>query len=337
MKNYHDLLSELFDSHIQLSDEQRTKMRNRKNINRKRLNDALGKQEPLFWSERIMQGSYAMNTMVQTDVDMSDIDDAVVFEKSELVGPRGSEYTALEARNFVKAMLTDNKFSNEPELHTNCVRICYKDEGVIDVPVYRRTKKSDNVFEFELASSEWIKADPNATVHWFKEQVASCGEQLRRMVKLVKAWSKSRSSWNMPSGYFLTILVWEAYSSINVDNERDDQTMYKVLRKLQTRLVGSLVLSDPKSGNTVTKTKSEAKMVFLLEQLPSAIEKLERFSEQDCTEVDAMKVYDDLFNTKFFAERIAAAQKASPVSGFTVNASGNPERVIKSQTGNTFA
>src|SRR5262249_36820625 len=55
-----------------------------------------------------------------------DIDDGVYFDKGVLVGDRGAEMSALQARQMVRDALDDGSFKTPPEVRTNCVRVYYE-------------------------------------------------------------------------------------------------------------------------------------------------------------------------------------------------------------------
>ncbi len=108
---------------VTLPQSERTAMRDRRNANRDRLRKGLkdkGKPAPREFKS---QGSYAMKTMVQYPDKNYDIDDGVYFDKEVLVGERGAEMTALQARQMVRDAVDDGGFKTPPEVHKNCVRV----------------------------------------------------------------------------------------------------------------------------------------------------------------------------------------------------------------------
>src|SRR5258707_12020903 len=114
------------DEEVTLPGAQRDEMRKRRNSNRDRLKKGLakaGKPAPLQFKS---QGSYAMKTMVQHPELDYDIDDGVYFAKEDLVGSRGAEMSALDARTMVRDAIDDGSFADAPEVRTNCVRVYYQ-------------------------------------------------------------------------------------------------------------------------------------------------------------------------------------------------------------------
>lgn len=141
----------------------------------------------------------------------------------------------------------------------------------------------------------------------------------------------------MPTGYFLSILVWEAYSGIVAKDDRDDEAFYLVLKSMLSRLDSSLIIRDPVSNDQVTKTSSEASVRDLREELPVAIALLEKFMDESCTEADAMKTFKSIFNTSHFDAALATIAVTDKKIGFTTSGAGTPQRsVTKSEQTNTF-
>src|SRR5262245_31729418 len=113
------------DDEVTLGNDERNAMRNRRDSNRDRLKAGLetaGKPAP---EEFAAQGSYAMRTMTQHPDKDYDIDDGVYFDKGQLIGPRGGEMTALEARQMVRDAVDDGSFKTSPVVKKNCVRVQY--------------------------------------------------------------------------------------------------------------------------------------------------------------------------------------------------------------------
>src|SRR5258705_5883472 len=104
-----------------------------------------------------------MRTMVQLPDKDWDIDDGVYFDAVDLVGERGGEMTALQARQMVRDAVDDGSFKKKPEVRANCVRVFYEAGHHVDIPVYRvRIEKSTSGEEttiVEFASAEWKRSD----------------------------------------------------------------------------------------------------------------------------------------------------------------------------------
>jgi hypothetical protein len=323
-----DLLNYFLDE-VQLKEDQKQKMRDRRNANRTRLRKGLLNAKKPAPHAFVIQGSYAMHSMVQANAETSDIDDGVAFMKADLVGPRGGDYTPLEAKRMVRDALDDGSFTKAPEVHTNCVRIFYNDGFNVDVPVYRKETTVAG-FQYELASSEWKKADPEAVTSWFNKNVndkspdSSNGRQMRRLVRLLKAWGKSRASWNMPSGFILSVLVNETFFKNGNWLDRDDRAFLYVLTQIYNRVCSNRQVMRPvEPYESITKTQDDANMRELRDRLKDAIATLSVLEEPDCDRSKALKAYRTLFCTEYFDEEIAELEKLEKQSAALITVTGN--------------
>ena len=208
------------DERVKLTEDQKKKLRDRRNANRDRLQRGLKKNEDPAPVKSVIQGSYAMGTVIQEPDSAYDIDDGAVFTAKSLIGPRGAPKTALDARKMVRDAVDDGSFKTDPEVKTNCVRVYYDDGPHVDIPVYRSTTDWIGNDKYELASVDWKDSDPEGVNRWFREWVkakkAGGMEYSRELIRLVKSICKNRPSYTtLPSGFVLTVLVQECYQSSN--------------------------------------------------------------------------------------------------------------------------
>jgi hypothetical protein len=309
------------DDETTLSQSDRSDMRDRRNANRTRLKNGLQKAGDPKPSEFASQGSYAMKTMTQHPDNNYDIDDGVYFEKAALVGDRGAEMTALQARQMVRDAVDDGSFATKPEALKNCVRVFYEAGYHVDIPVYRRVL-TKNYFgveteHFEIASSDWKRSDARDVTEWFENenkrqsQDTENGRQLRRIVRLLKKFARSRSSWEdqILSGFGITKLVTEC---LHADKTREDRSLYQTMSKIYYRLVTNLVINHPTTpGETITKGSGDSKARFFKEKLKEALDNLQPLFNSDCKRKDALKCWDKVFSTDFFSQRVDKTAKAS--------------------------
>ena len=238
-------------------------MSDRRNSNRDRVRRDLRDESKPSVREFKSQGSYAMRTMTQHPENDYDIDDGVYFEKSALVGLRNGEMSALDARCMGRDAVCDDAFSRPPEVRNNCVRVYYKAGYHVDMPVYRRvvTKNilGQDVIHHELASADWVRSDARDVTAWFeKENNAQSpdetnGRQMRRVVRQIKMFARSRDSWRgqILSGFGITKLVTECFRGNAV---REDLALYDTMNAIRSRLYGSLVVNHPVTPNaTITR------------------------------------------------------------------------------------
>ncbi|MBB4608312.1 cyclic GMP-AMP synthase DncV-like nucleotidyltransferase [Sphingomonas yabuuchiae] len=301
------------DKQVVLSQAEQTAMRDRRDANRRRLRKGLadnGKPAPI---EFVKQGSYAMKTMLQHPQNDYDIDDGVYFRKDDLVGSRGAAMSALDARWMVRDALDDGSFNDAPEVRPNCVRVFYAAGFHVDVPVYRRVDTNGS-YSYELASGAgWRRSDARDVTAWFDRELNASGQTylLRRLVRHVKKFARSRSSWSgrILSGFGITVLVVE---NRHLDVARDDRAVHETMRAIKQRLDWNLVVSHPVTpGDTITSGDSDGKASFLRSKLDEALGWMEPLFEADCTREKALSCWDKVYNTDFFSARYKEERAAA--------------------------
>ena len=326
MKNFHQDMMTFHDEAVTLPDKERTEMRERRDTNRRRLKRGLKRDENPTPLRLRSQGSYAMRTMVQQPDKDYDIDDGVYFDREKLKGPRGGDKCASDAKEMVREALHDNSFKRPPEKLKNCVRVYYDKGYHVDVPVYRQITERDiwgnEEIYCELASTDWKHSDPTAVTEWFLDHNKSQspdtnnGGQLRRIVRLLKAFVRSRPSWRqrIATGFMITKLVVERYQP---NATYEDQALYDTMVAIRDRLDLNLEIEHPTiDGEMLTKGSDDGRTKFLLDKLEWAIDKLEILLDPNCTEEQGLRAWDQVFKTTFFTERakVDEAQKRTTSS-----------------------
>ena len=355
MINCSDDVLSYHNDDVTLPQSERTAMRKRRDANRDRLKDGLEKnknRQPFMYCK---QGSYAMLTMVQHAENKYDIDDGVYFEKDDLVGAKGADRSALDARKMVRDAVDDGCFSTPPEVLKNCVRIFYAAGYHVDMPVYRRRIEKDLVGNdeeiFELASSEWKRSDARLVTDWFNDENRkqspddTNGRQLRRISRLLKKFSQSRSSWGgqIASGFAITKLVTECYKT---NAAREDCALRDTMTAIRDRLNVSLVVKHPTTpGETISKGDDDPKLRFLRDKLEDAIADLADLDKAECSRKEALKAWDKVFASDYFSNRAKVDTKASTgvaaivTSGMlkSVASAAGPQSAVRKEGGGRFA
>jgi len=301
------------EKNVRLPESERAEMRQRRKANQDRLKNNLKKKERPLPTRHIKQGSYAMHTMVlPPDKDPKpdyDIDDGAVFDREGLKGPKGGDPAPHEAREMIRDALDDGSFKKPPESLKNCVRVYYDAGYHVDIPVYREFEEKGGSLCLELASSEWRKSDPTELTKWFNDAVISKspdvdnGRQMRRVLCLLKKFARSRKTWNMPSGLILSVLTDEKYIA---NDGRDDETLHDLMKAIHGRLivVGRQVFNPRDRGEELTKGADDPKMVEFEDRLIWALDRLRDLKEEQCEKNEAMKRWNEIFNTDFFDQFI---------------------------------
>jgi hypothetical protein len=349
-------VTEFHNEKITLGSDAQANMRGRRDANRDRLKKGLQNAKDPMPIEHVSQGSYAMRTMIQHDENDYDIDDGIYFEKADLVGPQGGDKTSLDTRKMVRDAVDDGSFKKAPEVRNNCVRVYYDAGYHVDLPAYRKVTSKDwlghEQVHYELASSSWVRSDARDVTDWFDEQNKALspdetnGRQLRRVVRYIKKFAKSRASWGSQilSGFGITKLVTECFRS---SDDRDDLALYETMKAIKDRLLYNLVVVHPVTPDTtITTGVDDPKARFLRQKLEDAVGWLSRTQESDCTRDEALHCWDKVFSTDYFSSRFDETKESrvcnkslgALVTGLVSSSdSGQPEQAVRKQGGGRFA
>lgn len=310
--NANDHLVRFHGARVFVNDESLSLARQRRQANRDRLKKGLEAAKEPQALEHVAQGSYAMSTMVQSETESSDIDDGVVFSREALTGSRGGDRTANDAKEMVRAAVASTgDFKTPPEVRENCVRIYYADGFHVDMPVYRKYEENGTTHKELASTGSWKASAPEDITSWFNGQVTAKspddtnGRQMRRMVRLLKAWSKSRTSWSMPSGFVLSVLVDEHYYLNQSWKERDDLALLNVMRGIRGRLLSNERVYRPVSPREeITRDSTLSRVRKLRDELEYAIAEISKIERADCDELMVLKALKAVFFTDYFDGRI---------------------------------
>lgn len=330
------------DDEVTLPQRQRDEMRERRDINRRRVQSGLAENNDPKPSEFATQGSYAMKTMIQHPARDYDIDDGIYFYKADLVKADVADRTAVEARQMVLDAVDDGSFKTKPEVRDKCVRIYYDAGYHVDLPIYRRVVSKDILgneqVHFELAcGNEWKRSDAREVTAWFDRENrrqspdVTNGRQMRRITRDLKKFARSRSTWHeqVASGFMITKLVTECYRP---NLEREDRALYDTIKTMRDRLELSLEVLHPVSPNgTITSGSDDSKTLFLKERLSQALSWLSVLFETDCSRKQAFEAWDLVFNTSYFSKKLEAedAAKSSVVPAYVSSSViSSPSRVV---------
>ena len=292
---------------VRLSEKEKDKLRGYRDANLDRLRNGLQKNESPAYVKSISQGSYAMHTINQHPDNDYDIDVGIIFDREDLKGSQGGDKGALASRQMVCDAMQDDRFNRPPEVLKNCVRVYYKEGHHVDMPVYRQYQNENGDIIQELASSDWEESDPEAITNWYNDAViekspdTANSRQMRRVTRLIKKWARSRSSWNMPSGFIISVLVDEKYIS---KEGRDDEALYETLKAIRNRLSRNKKVYNPINDDLISEGK-EAQLQKMHDELDRALKEiLYVLEDPNCSYEDAMKAWSKFFNDDFFKEQI---------------------------------
>lgn len=305
MFNTSNQFEKFIKDHVVLQGDKQQELREKKNLNLDRLRDGLNKynaenNKKYCIAETRVQGSMAMNTVIQNDAHDYDIDVAIVFDKSNI----GDDMGPLQARRLVKKSLDYKmgQFTEDAEVKTNCVRIKYVTGYHVDFAVYRRFKENgSNDYTYEHAGNEWSKRDPKAITAWFQDEVKNKGTRLRKVVRLSKMFCKSRSFWvNMPGGFIQSVLCVEKYDTVH---SRIDEIFYNTLVSIKDRLELENEIYNPTdfSMSLLTAQNHYDKVNYWKNRLEDKLKSLDVLFENDCTFSKACRAWNGFFQHDFWS------------------------------------
>lgn len=186
-----------------------------------------GRKKP----QHCTQGSYAMKTAIMPlDGDEFDLDNGVYLRGYST--DQDDWPAAQTVHTWVKEAV-EKHTSNSPIDKNTCIRVVYEDKYHIDLPIYIMGENSagDSIAYLAHKSKGWIESDPKAFTAWFQGYVNENGQEIRRMVKYLKAWKDYK---NIDiKGMAITILVCNNFS---VTEKRDDLSLLDTV----TNIIDSL-------------------------------------------------------------------------------------------------
>jgi hypothetical protein len=304
--NYHD-------DEVTLSPKTRENLWANRDANRDRLKRGLEKNKRPKPDEFIIQGSYAMKTMTQHPENDYDIDDGAGFAEQKLKDENGAPLTAQDAKEMVRdALVEAGGLAEDPMVKKNCVRVKYAAGHHVDIPVYRMIGNGRTA-KIELAGETWRDSNPTEITEWFREiethtpKVGGTEPQLRRLVRLIKKYSRSNLDAGSPSGLILTILSAEQH---NLHDSREDRALRETLRKIRDRLLINQIVKNPANQSEVlTRDKDGKKIDALIDQIAASLRTLEILDKPNCRRSEALKAWKAVLKTEYFDLEIETAEE----------------------------
>lgn len=186
-----------------------------------------GLEPPKFY----IQGSYKMGTMALAKDGTYDVDLGVYFTKKP-------KENAITVQKWIVDAVTGHT-DGGVEHRKKCVRVIYKGDYDIDLPVYY--KEAQDRHPYLATKDGWQLCDPKEMCDWYKrEKATKNAEQLTRIVRYFKRWASMRSK-KMPSGIAFTVWVTKHYKS----NERDDIAFYETAKAIHDSIYWSANCPNP--------------------------------------------------------------------------------------------
>ncbi len=253
-------------------------MKSRDNLRdmiRKYFNDKHPEYKPKFRG----QGSYSMGTMIRTKEDTCDLDNGVYFF------PRPKE-TPTTMQKWVWEAVEDAA-SDKPQHREKCVRVIYKGDYHIDLPVYFKESETNDSENPHLAvkNSGWFKSDPKEFKDWFNKRKDEKG-QLIRLVRYLKAWCDKKDR-KMPSGLTMTVLA----SNYIKYNDRDDISLRDTLIEIRSNLKANWSCVMPTTPKDDLLENYSGSKDYFFESIDSFIKDASKAIDEENNQLTASKLW----------------------------------------------
>ncbi len=203
MANTHNYFLE-FEKRISLSSSKKKKLISSRKALEKRIVEYFKANTKMLVPKFYIQGSYKMGTMVVGKDGTYDVDLGIYFLSKPTVEPQSLQNYVLKA--------VSNHTEDGAQHREKCIRVRYKGDFDIDLPVYYKTNTDSH--PYLATKNQCLESDPKNLCDWFESKKDREG-QLVRLVKYFKAWAHERSK-QMPSGggaEHFTILSWNSKST----------------------------------------------------------------------------------------------------------------------------
>ena len=337
MFDTHSELKTFFEEHVRLGKKRRDALAHFRDANLTRLKsglDALGKKHGTkyaYFKEVRDQGGYAMRTLNQHASDEYDLDEGLIFDAEDLPDEPA------ESRQRVCSAFKEmpGNFLRPPRVRTNAVTVWYANGPHLDFAIYRRQKDIWGATTIEHAGGDvWTQRNPSAVTKWFHERVDVLSPnpqlyagitvdagQLRRIVRFLKFFCRSRVNWDLPGGMITTALVVECYRA---DTTRDDVSLYDTMAALYQRLAGWTSVLSPvdQTQNLTEKSKYQEQVQELRNKLGWALDKLAVLHDWTCTKAQALNAWRQVFNHSFWNAKAEPGARADSLLAPAAEATG---------------
>ncbi|WP_107926987.1 CBASS cGAMP synthase [Lysinibacillus parviboronicapiens] len=308
-----------FNGEIELKNSKKTSLRTSRNSIRNDIINHFEKKlkvsKPKFWG----QGSYMMNTIIKPIDGEYDIDDGVYLE--HLAEIDEEEWpTAETVHNWIIKAVQDRTHT-PPKNKNTCVRVIYKGNYHIDLPIYIKSKDSEHP-KLAHKTKGWVDSDPKELTNWFKGQVSSKDTQLKRLVRYFKSWKDFKKNGDkFPSGMIFTILAANHY--VEGYEDADDSAFIAVAQEIYDALNANFSLNRPvfpeeelfEDWSDTAKTNFLSKLSTLINNGQKALETEDK--------AEASKIWIKQFGDRF-PEFTPPKEQNNVEKGYALKASAPP-------------
>lgn len=278
-----------FEENISVPSSKEDKLRTGRNSIRTKIKKEFKDKERLK-PKFHMQGSFAMRTMIKEDESKYDIDDGVYIQGYE--DKEQGEWPIPSTVHKWIYNAVENQTSIAPISKNTCIRVDYKDDYHIDLPIY--ILKEDKAY-LAYKSKGWTFSDPKKFTNWFRDKNSDTDNQLRRLVKYLKQW---RNHKNIDlKGIEITILVGDNFSKVK---NNDLKSLAGTVTNIKLNLENNFVCYRPvePTNEDLFKDISDTRKNSIVNGFDSLYNKLDDAIKKD-SEQDASEIMVDIFGDKF--------------------------------------
>jgi hypothetical protein len=210
-----------FENELNVRSAKKSKLSKSKNDIRDRISKSFKENHEGYNPTFYIQGSKKLGTMIRTKDDECDLDDGVYFLREKGV-------TGTTLQKWVKEAV-DDATATPTQHRKKCIRVIYKGDYHIDLPVYYFPENSNHPL-LAIKDNSLEESDPKDFVDWFQEKKDEDG-QLIRTIKYLKSWCDHKRN-KMPSGLAMTVLAEGNIKS----NDRDDICLSETLKQIKSAI-----------------------------------------------------------------------------------------------------
>lgn len=130
---------------------------------------------------------------------------------------------------------------------------------------------------------------------------------MRRIVQLLKYFSKTRSSWCLPGGLIISTLVSEKYVP---DYNRDDRSLYETMQAIYYRLLVSVQVRNPVDPNYWLTYKDEYRnqVIQFKDNLCNALSWLSPLFDATCDLEKAANAWNKVFKHTYWKNLVTVEE-----------------------------
>ncbi|MFW5983368.1 MAG: CBASS cGAMP synthase [bacterium] len=276
-----------FNEELKITSTKKSNIMTSKNKLREKIKKHFKDNHPEYKPKFKLQGSYRLNTLIRTKEDTCDLDDGVYFL-------RKPDKTGTTLQKWVKKAVEDAT-NTPPEHREKCIRVIYKGDYHIDLPVYYFDKDNDDHPHIAIKNNGWEESDPKEFLEWFNSKKDD-DRQLVRIVKYLKAWCDHKRN-KMPDGMSMTILAEE---NINFNKDRDDKTLRDTLEKMRDSLKNKFECKVPTTPkDDVFEDYNDTRKNNFLDNLDAFIDDANKAIDEEKNQLRASKLWQKHLGSRF--------------------------------------